>query len=150
MIDKKLVAPCGMNCAICARYLALKNKMQEKGIQIPYCSGCRNKINKCSFQKKCEFLRKDKIEYCFECRDFPCERLERLDKRYQTHYKMSEINNLKFIKKYGIKEFLKNEEKRWKCHICRGLISCHNGLCFNCDRDKLKKKKRMYRWDGVG
>ena len=53
---------------------------------------------------------------------------------------MSIIENLKTIKGKGISGFLKKEEEKWKCH-CGGVICCHNGICFNCSLDKLKKKK---------
>jgi hypothetical protein len=149
MNDKTLIAPCGMDCAICARYLASKNKTKEKGIEIPYCVGCRKKDKKCAFQKRCNLLNKNKIEFCFECKDFPCKSLHALDDRYQKHYKMSEIDNLKSIKKDGLSKFLKDEEKKWQCKKCGEPICCHNGLCFKCDIAKLKNKKKdkLYRWE---
>jgi hypothetical protein len=146
MLDQTMIAPCGMDCLICSRHLALKNAIGDEGLKIPYCLGCRKK-NKCAFQKKCNLLNKNKIEYCFQCYDFPCKRLQKLDKRYQTHYRMSMINNLESIKKNGISKFLKKEEEKWKCKKCDELICCHNGLCFKCDSDKLKKKKKPYRWE---
>ena len=141
-----MIAPCGMNCSLCARNLALKNNIKDKGVDIIYCFGCRKKENKCSFQKKCPLLSKDKINYCFECNNFPCENLIRLDKRYQTHYKMSMIDNLKFIRNNSIEKFLESEQKKWRCNKCPELISCHNGLCFKCDLLELKTKKKLYRW----
>lgn len=149
MLDKTLIAPCGMNCSICSRYLALKNSTNKKGIRIPYCLGCRKK-KKCAFQKKCPLLRSNKIEYCFQCHDFPCKRLQKLDERYRTHFRMSMIDNLKFIKKKGILKFLKKEKGKWQCKKCDELICCHNGLCFKCDFVKLKnkRKEKLYRWEG--
>jgi hypothetical protein len=57
--------------------------------------------------------KKRKGEYCYKCDQFPCERLERLDKRYRERYGMSEIENLKIIKKRGIKYLLTKEQKKW-------------------------------------
>lgn len=34
-----LIAPCGMNCGLCASFLALKNEVKAKGVKIPYCIG---------------------------------------------------------------------------------------------------------------
>ncbi len=148
MNNKTLIGPCGMNCAICSRYLSSKNKIDYKEVKIPYCSGCRVK-NKCAFQKKCNLLNENKINFCFECNDFPCERLQKLDDRYRANYKMSMINNLKFIKQNGISKFLKIEKEKWQCSSCKGLTCCHNGLCFKCDLAKLKNKKqaKLYRWE---
>ena len=149
MDDKTVIAPCGMNCSICSRYLARENDTKNEGVEIPYCWGCRVKSQKCAFQKKCKLLLKNKINYCFECQDFPCERLQNLDKRYRTHYRMSMIDNLKLIRQYGILPFLKKEEKKWQCHKCGEWRCCHNGLCFKCDIVKLKhkKKEKLYRWE---
>ena len=105
-IDIKLIAPCGMNCALCMAYLREKN----------HCAGCLNKgvyraksITHCIIRK----CRKRKDKYCFECKEFPCARLKHLDNRYSTKYEMSMIDNLEFIKKKGIKSFIDKEQKKW-------------------------------------
>ncbi|PIU68223.1 hypothetical protein COS81_04750 [candidate division WWE3 bacterium CG06_land_8_20_14_3_00_42_16] len=51
------------------------------------------------------------------------------------------------IKKHGILKFLNKEEEKWQCKKCGGTICCHNGLCFTCDLEKLKSKKKLYRWE---
>ena len=143
----ELIAPCGMNCAICSRYLSYTHDLWEKGIEIPYCPGCRPRDRKCAFiKKKCKALLNKELEYCFECADFPCKTLEKLDGRYRMYYKMSMIDNLKSMKKNGIDGFLKMQEKEWRCPECGGARCCHNGLCYTCSADKLKKLKRIYRW----
>jgi hypothetical protein len=45
-----------------------------------------------------------------------------------------------------MEEFLKEQEKLWKCKSCGEMICCHNGLCYKCDLEKLRKKKQKYRW----
>jgi hypothetical protein len=47
----------------------------------------------------------------------------------------------------GIESFLKAEEAKWRCPDCGGVVSCHNGICFDCGLDRLKKKKRFYKGD---
>ena len=89
----------------------------------------------------------NKVRFCYKCKNFPCDKLQRIDKRYRTLYRMSMIENLKFIEKNGIEKFLEKENKKWRCKNCNGTISCHNGICFKCGLDKLKHKKKMYRWD---
>jgi len=56
------------------------------------------------------------------------------------------IENLEYIKKKGIKEFLAREKEKWKCPECGAIICCHNGICFNCGLDRLREKKKLYRW----
>lgn len=150
MINEELVAPCGMNCAICSQYLALKNDVKSRGIQIPYCPGCQPRDKNCFFiKKRCDLIRNKRARYCYECSDFPCQQLKRLDERYRRHHRMSMIENLEYIRDNGINEFLVNEEEKWKCPECGGVICCHNGLCFNCDLNRLhqKKPKYKYRWE---
>ena len=145
---KDLIAPCGMNCSICSNFLALKNDIKSKGVRMPYCSGCRIRNKKCAFLKKrCELLINNRVRFCYECKKFPCDNLQTIDKRYRSFYNMSMIENLKFLKENGIEKFLEKENKKWKCPNCGGTISCHNGICFECSLDKLKHKTKKYRWD---
>lgn len=144
----ELIAPCGMNCALCASYLALKNDLRSKGVRMSYCKGCRPRNKQCSFIKKqCSKLQNGEVAYCYECTSFPCDRLKTLDNRYKVRYKMSMIENLYFIKKHGLQNFLAEQEKLWKCSKCDEMICCHNGICFSCGLENLKKKKKIYRWE---
>ena len=146
--SEELIAPCGMNCGLCSGYLALKHDLKAKGIRMPYCIGCRPRDKQCSFiKKRCDLVLTGKVEYCYECNDFPCERLKHLEKRYRTNFRMSMIDNLEFIRDNGINDFLEQEHNKWQCSKCGGVICCHNGFCFGCDLEKLKQKKQKYRWD---
>jgi hypothetical protein len=144
----ELVSPCGMNCALCSSYLALKNDVKSKGVRMPCCIGCRPRNKTCAFLKKhCSKLLNGEVTFCFECGSFPCDRLKTIDNRYKTRYRMSMIDNLNFIKANGVEEFLNKQAEFWKCSGCGGLICCHNGICYNCGIDNLKIKKRKYRWE---
>lgn len=143
-----LIAPCGMNCGICSGYLASTRYIKKKGIRMFYCLGCRLRNKQCAFLKKrCRLLTEGKVNFCYECPDFTCDRLTAIDKRYQERYHMSMIDNLVFIRDHGIEAFLKKEEEKWRCPDCSGTICCHNGICFDCGIDRLKAKKEMYRWE---
>ncbi|MFH1821649.1 MAG: DUF3795 domain-containing protein [Methanobacteriota archaeon] len=147
-MKEELIAPCGMNCGICSGYLAFRHDLKGKGIRMSYCVGCRPRDKKCAFLKKrCDLLLNGSVKYCYECKDFPCDELQRIDKRYRTHFRMSMIDNLEFIKNKGVFKFINEEKKKWKCPKCGGTICCHNGLCFNCGLNKLKAKKKLYRWN---
>jgi hypothetical protein len=128
-----LIAPCGMNCGICVAYLREKNK----------CPGCRGTdINKpvtrvrCKI-KNCELFQKEQAKFCLKCKNFPCKNVKHLDLRYRTKYRMSMIENLEFIKNFGIKKFIGNEKIKWTCPGCGGIICVHNGCCGNCGRKKI-------------
>jgi hypothetical protein len=127
-----LIAPCGINCGVCAAYLRVKNP----------CPGCRvpdpNKPVtrlRCKI-KTCRTFQNGSAKYCFECKDFPCDVLKHLDKRYRTRYHMSEIENLEYIRDNGIRKFLKYEEKRWTCSKCGGTICVHKGYCVGCGKKR--------------
>ena len=146
--NEELISPCGINCARCSGYLALRHDIKSKGVRMPYCTGCRPRDKQCSFLKKrCKHLLQKKVEYCYECPTFPCTHLQHIDKRYRTYFHLSLLENLQCIKTQGVKTFLQKEQKQWKCSTCDEMICCHNGLCFHCNLDSLKTKKPLYRWD---
>lgn len=115
-MDKELIAPCGMNCGLCLCYLRTNSK----------CGGCFSgrKVNGRLIKCGIKLCKDRKGEYCFECGKFPCDRLKRLDKRYQEKYGMSEIDNLKAIKEEGIESFLVREKEKWV--NSRGVYCVHD------------------------
>ncbi len=141
----ELIAPCGMNCNVCSNYLALENDTKAKGVKLPYCKGCRPRDKKCAFvKKKCEKVLNHEVEFCYECSEFPCELIIHLSKNYEKHYRMNIVDNLRFIKENGLPKFLETEENKWECPNCGKVICCHNGICYNCDLEKMKTKKKRY------
>ena len=97
-----LIAPCGMNCALCWAYQAQQYDLQTQGINRKYCPGCIPRGEHClHMRKSCETLGNGLLRFCYEYGKFPCERLKRLDKRYRTKYHMSMIENLQMIRGSG-------------------------------------------------
>jgi hypothetical protein len=147
-MEQILIAPCGMNCALCGNYLSMKNDLRRIGIQKTYCAGCRPRGKNCAFMKKnCDLIGEGKIQYCYQCETFPCRRLQNLDKRYRTKYHMSMIENLQNIRDNGMESFLAEQTEKWKCPECGSVICCHNGICYSCGLEKLKAKKYKTRWN---
>ena len=97
-IKKELIAPCGMNCAICSKYLAYANKLKKA-----QCPGCRSSNKKCTYLfGKCLGINSSiednsTSKFCFECDLYPCKEINRMDKRYRNNYKMSVKENLEAI-----------------------------------------------------
>jgi hypothetical protein len=54
---------------------------------------------------------------------------------------------LEYIRENGFRSFLDREKEKWRCPECGETICCHNGICFHCGLDKLKAKKKKYRWE---
>ena len=124
----KLIAPCGMNCGICYAYLRDKNK----------CPGCRFLITEMPISiarckiRNCDYVKSEEVKFCFKCPDYPCKNLKNLDKRYRTKYNMSEIENLEYIKKNGVRKFVEKEQGKWQCKTCKGVVCVHKGYCLVC------------------
>jgi hypothetical protein len=139
-IATELVAPCGINCSLCMRYLAtIKGKNKE--LKISQCLGCRPTEKKCAFIKgHCEKLKSNKVRFCYECSSFPCKRLETLNRRYTNKYKTNLIGNLKEIQRKGLDAWLKEQETLWRCPTCGGMISIHTRKCYTCGYQKADGK----------
>jgi hypothetical protein len=119
-----------MNCGICIAYFGYRLDGDKRAKP---CIGCRPSKKNCAFiMKRCKYLPKKEVEFCYECKDFPCGNLRKLDTRYRTRFKMSMIENLEFIKKNGIDKFLTHQKEKYKCHECGGIICVHDGKCYSC------------------
>ena len=131
-IAKELIAPCGMNCGICSRYLAYVNNLKKS-----QCAGCRPGNKRCDYLfAQCDGINhaaKGHARFCYECGHYPCKHIDRMDKRYRTNYGMSVKENLEYIKNRGIAEFVREQYQKYQCSKCGGLISIHNKKCFKCD-----------------
>jgi hypothetical protein len=132
MDSKELIAPCGMNCSLCLAFQRTKR----------HCPGCRGpdeeKLPSCvrCQIKNCDKLSQSESGFCFSCKEYPCERLKHLDKRYRTKYGMSMIENLDNIEKDGIENFLNTQNEKWTCKNCKSLLCVHRDVCQNCGNIK--------------
>ncbi len=131
MIDKSLIAPCSMNCALCQAY-------QGKGLT---CKGCGSESARKSCQQCSIRLCKEKKYFCFECKQYPCKRLKRLDQRYRERYHMSMLGNLKIIKETGLESFLLQQEKSYRCKRCGKLKTVHQSDCLYCSFQSSTSKR---------
>jgi hypothetical protein len=134
-IDEELVAPCGMNCALCSNYLAYLNNLNKS-----QCAGCRPTNKKCSYLfDKCPGKNHDlegnaKARFCFDCEQYPCKEIDRMDRRYRKSYGISVKENLVYIKENGLSELVARQYAEHRCAQCGGLVSVHNKKCFKCEK----------------
>ncbi len=122
--------PCGVYCGACPSF--------QKGA----CFGCRSedrtqkRISKwqCKIRQCC--FNKNKFDFCYQCKDFPCKLLTRIqkshlgDRRYE--YRVEIIDNLLRIKKIGKEKWLKEQEGKWCCPKCGGTIVFYLYECLKC------------------
>lgn len=120
-MKKENIAPCGMNCSVCKAYLREKNPCHS-------CTFAEQNMPKTRVNCKMRICNKRNGYFCYDCDYFPCDRLKHLDERYRTRYGMSEIENLEFIKKYGVDKFLKKERVKWSCS--EGILCVHDKQCY--------------------
>ena len=98
------VSVCGLNCARC--------KMVEKG----ECQGCRGPLER-HWSPDCEFLPCAKgkgHQYCFECDEFPCQKLQAFAADGYQHHRLT-VDNMKKMKEVGLKEWIAQQEKPMFC-----------------------------------
>lgn len=122
-----LVAPCGVNCAACYKYLERKKPcpgclMPGPGQKPAHCRRCH--IKDCA-QKRA-------VTHCAWCEEFPCKMVKSLEKTYRTRYAVSLIQNGALMKEDGLKKFLERERETWICPICGGVVSQHDKACSEC------------------
>ena len=132
---EKMVGICGLYCGTCPNYLAsrkndleqLKKISEATGIPIEEvrCDGCLsdNVFAPCV---KCmhgfrECAKEKEVDWCFECPDFPCQRLEDFKDVHIvnniSHHEhvIDELNNMK---ENGIEQWVKKQDKEGRCPQC--------------------------------
>lgn len=120
--EQDLIAPCGMNCMLCQAY-------QGKGLP---CKGCGQETCRKSCQNCSIYQCDKKTRFCYECSNYPCSRLKKLDKRYRQKYRMSMLDNLEYIQKYGVNEFIVWQTDKYTCSYCGQLKTVHQNICLHC------------------
>lgn len=128
-IDDIMLAPCGMNCAVCYKHVG--NHKHSKP-----CGGCLNgDLDKPEHCRKCRIkscAQEKGYAHCFACTDFPCKLIKNLEKSYNKRYRTSLVENGRSAQEKGVTAFLKQDRKKWTCPSCGGAFSLHDGACSDC------------------
>jgi hypothetical protein len=132
-----LVAPCGIDCGTCELNMCKDNPqlldvLVSKGIpkeKIP-CNGCRSIQGDCPVIKdKCETYKcvtQKNVEFCFECDEFPCVKLQPSADRANILPHNMKVFNLCTIKREGVENFvLKSTEIKQRYYA--GKMEVGNG-----------------------
>lgn len=117
MVDNNLAAPCGIYCGACRQYLLWKKDLlEERGYKIG-CKGCRVRNKKCTFiRRDCPALRKKELEFCYECENFPCQKLQKLDTLKELRSKFKKSKELEKLKAYEREiNMVKKNPKEFDC-----------------------------------
>jgi hypothetical protein len=119
---------CGLNCAVCDIMLAGKGDQdrlkeildwfkEERGLDVEpediVCMGCRGSLDR-HWSPDCGMMlcaRSRGHDYCFQCSDFVCEKLEAFAGDGMDHHRRA-VENMKRIMEMGLDAWL--EEQRGK------------------------------------
>lgn len=106
----QLLSLCGLNCGLCPMLLG------------NHCGGCGNGNQSCKIAK-CS-LEQERIEYCYECRQYPCEKYQHIDEydSFITHRRQKA--DLEKARSIGIEKY--NLEQQEKIQILSYLLSNYN------------------------
>jgi len=122
---KWMTAPCGLDCFNCLMYLANENEelrakiSKNRGISFDQavCEGCREEAGKPDFfnwTEPCSVYRcitKRKLDFCYQCSDFPCDYLHPYADRASEVPHNTKVFNLCLIKKMGLESWAKAKAK---------------------------------------
>lgn len=105
-----MLSLCGLNCGLCPMLLG------------DHCGGCGNGNRSCKIAK-CS-LEHGKIEYCCECRQYPCEKYQNIDEydSFITHRRQKA--DLERAQSIGIERY--DLEQQEKIQILSHLLSNYN------------------------
>lgn len=96
-----IVPCCGIYCGGCPNFTRDKNK----------CNGAENHCaeRRCGIYKCC--VEKKSLEYCYECKTFPCSRFQKFS---ETWGKLGQnpIENQRQIKENGVKKLVEQNNSR--------------------------------------
>lgn len=133
------LAPCGVFCGACPSF--------EKS-----CHGCSSQMKQkrkskwsCKLRSCCYSVKK--INFCFECDEFPCKELRRKlidshseDPKYE--YRHEVIENSKKFTELGLKRYLEYQNEKWVCPSChQGRIQWYIYKCNKCGAEFLKNEE---------
>jgi hypothetical protein len=123
----EMIAPCGYYCYGCPAYvnttctdevvadnMAKRANVSIKNIRM--CKGCRATNGKphgslCPTYDCC--VNQKKLDFCYECEDFPCLKLAPISQGADVRTHNSKIYNLLMLKKLGMDAYIEKGQDWW-------------------------------------
>ena len=99
------ISVCGLNCARCTVLTEQKE-----------CAGCRGPIEQ-NWSGNCKFRPCAKArghDYCFECDEFPCDKLQAFANDGYEHHRLA-VENMKRMREIGLERWLAEQPKVMFC-----------------------------------
>ena len=121
-----LAGICGLFCGTCPSFPqkcegCLSDRVAE------HCVNCRHGFRVCAQEKR--------VTRCYECGDFPCERLEafipvHVENGIVHHENI--INDLRLMKEIGVQSWVNKQVKDHTCPGCGKMIHWHQINLHSC------------------
>jgi hypothetical protein len=114
---------CGLYCAACPDYRDSK------------CHGCKSDNLKEGLCMNCNLkscAREKGVEFCFECTDYPCRKLEEFKTDKHCPYHTEVYDYMDTIKTRGRDVWLSEMKKRWSCPGCGKELVWWDTECPEC------------------
>lgn len=124
--ERALIGPCGLYCGSCRRYKARTDKTlrkkiaEQQGIPVEdvfVCAGCRpmrGRVQASGGEPVCDTyacaVDDKRVEFCYQCEDFPCLKLAPCADRAQEIPHNTKIYNLVLLQKLGVDAWLDKYE----------------------------------------
>jgi hypothetical protein len=126
---ENLTAPCGKDCFNCPLYIGEENRENRenffKSRNIPLdkfqCPGCRENNGYCpglevlGIDPNCKTfkcIQSKGVEFCYECDEFPCFRLQPVADRSDRVPHALKVYNLCMIKRMGVEKWAREHSKK--------------------------------------
>lgn len=133
--DIIMVAPCGIYCGDCAAHKvkdvpALQGALTRVGWNGVVCPGCRTLKGSCQFvEGTCETYScaaEQGLDFCFECTEFPCEKLNPAVDRADILPHNTKLFALCYIRQHGVDAW-KEKAPEVKQRYFRGKMKIGKG-----------------------
>jgi len=146
---RQLVGICGLYCGTCPRYLAyqednveqLNEISRETGVPMedircdgclsdkvfPTCLECRHGFRQCARERN--------VTWCFDCPDFPCQRLHDFRNVHVVNgipHHIRVIEDLQYMKDHGVEQWVAEQERMGSCPKCGKKLYWFAHECPTC------------------
>jgi hypothetical protein len=142
MVDKNLLAPCGLYCGVCAIRMAYRDgneKFKERLVPVYglkstdeiRCEGCmsEDRFMYCQVCPIRDCVTAKGFEGCHQCEEWPCKLIEDFPLPVGKRVMLRAIPEWK---KLGTEAWVEAEEKRYHCPECDYAVFRGAKRCRNC------------------
>lgn len=141
MINRDLLAPCGLYCGACGVMVAYRDQNEKlkriladtygtrpddvvchgcmSDVRFKYCQTCN--IRSCVLQKG--------YEGCYQCNEFPCEYISEFPDPLGRRVMLRAVPEWKYL---GTEKWVEAEERRYSCPSCGAKVLRGSSRCRVC------------------